>query len=161
MILKARYNIMEKKEEEIFEIRKICFLPRDQEYLIKLISGTTYNQLLEACGQWNILVTGNRSNLKILENRQKAIFSMLENENFKIIIEIHNKIKTAEGEGGQGVIPLLIDMIRHLQFDFLIPHMFLTGKVLDGYHNVHFSCLGSPGDIMNVIESSEHKLGQQ
>ena len=81
--------------------------------------------------------------------------------NFKTIIEAHNKIKTAEGEGGQGVIPLLIDLIQHQQFDFLIPHMFLTGQVLDGYYNVHFSCLGSIGDIMNAIESLEHKLDQQ
>ena len=136
-------------------------MPRDQDYLINLIGGTTYNQLLEACGQWNILITSNSSNFESLTNRQKIMSSMFENENFKTIIEAHNKIKTAEGEGGQGVIPLLIDLIQHQQFDFLIPHMFLTGKVLDGYYNVHFSCLGSIGDIMNAIESLEHKLDQQ
>ena len=86
---------------------------------------------------------------------------MFENENLKTIIELHNKIKTAEGEGGQGVIPFLIDSIQHQQYDFLIPHMFLTGKVIDGYKNVSFSLLGSVGDIMNAIESSEHKLDKK
>lgn len=152
---------MKKKEEENVEIRKVCFLPADQDYLIKLIGGTTYNQLLEACGQWNILVIRNSSNFESLTNRQKVMSDMWENKNFKTIIEVHNKIKIAEGEGGQGAIPLLVDFIKHQQYDFLIPHMFLTGKVLDGYHNVHFSFLGSLGDIMNAIESSEHKLDQQ
>ena len=49
--IKIRYKIMKKKEEDNVEIRKICFLPADQDYLIKLIGGTTYNQLLETCGQ--------------------------------------------------------------------------------------------------------------
>ena len=152
---------MKKKEEETVEIKKICFLPQDQDHLIKLIGAETYNQLLEACTQWDILVTQNSVDFASLTNRQKVISGMLENKNFKTIIEIHNKIKALQEKDGQGIIPFLIDLIQHQQYDFLIPHMFLTGKVLDGYKNVHFNFLGFPADITKAIEFSTHGLDSQ
>lgn len=158
---------MKKKEENIdikgesIEIKKLSFLPIDQDYLIKLIGGEAYNQLLDACFQWDKLFIENSVDFASLTNRQKVISDMLENKNFKTIIEMHNKIKALQEESEKGIIPFLIDFIQHQQYDFLIPHMFLTGKVLEGYDKVHFNFLGFPADIAKAIEYSIYKLDTQ
>lgn len=159
---------MKKKETENtdikegnIEIRKISFLPQDQDYLIKLIGAQSYNQLLDACGRWDVFVTQNRNNIKSLKNRPEVISNMLKNESFQTIVETHNKVNSLQENDGKGLILFLIDLIQHQHYDFLIPYMFLTGQVLEGYQNVSFSFLGFPADIIKAAGFVAHELDSQ
>lgn len=120
----------------------------DKVYLISKVGKDKYQELFEACLDWNYAVTQKAINYSLENSRKETLNELIKSEAFKTIIDVHNELIKKEEEG---ILKFLENLISHQKYNFLIIYMYLTKKIYLDTHNVQLHSLGFTQDILNIL----------
>ncbi|WPY01537.1 hypothetical protein Trichorick_01450 (plasmid) [Candidatus Trichorickettsia mobilis] len=118
-----------------------------RDKIVNIIGKEKYNELAKFVISWDSFFIKLPKTL----SKKEIIRKLIDNDDFKAIVNIHQQIKSLQQENKEGLSSFLLDLVHSGQFEFLINYMNITKEVPKGYQKVFINDLGFATEVLEII----------